>query len=593
VSESWDDLDGDPEAEEHAKKQADTGEKQSVATKLVELASANYRLAVTSDGEPVALNPDGPNVAHPLRGGRLGLRAALAAGYMADTGKAAAAGALADALLVIEGRCQAANEIPVYVRVAPWREGVVVDLGTPDGRAIVVDPDGWRIVPRSPVTFRRSDLTLALPDPVRTDRDLLAIPMGNVSAESWRLVVGWLLACLLPGIPHPIALMRGEQGTGKTLTATRLVDLIDPQAAPVRGVPRDLEQWVIAAAGSWLVAVDNLTTIPAWLSDALCRAVTGEGMVRRRLYSDGDLSITRLRRCIILTAIDAGAIRGDLADRILAVDLERIDPTSRRSEADLGAEWDRDRPELLAALLDLLVEVLAVLPSIDLAESPRMADFARVLAALDRVRPCDGRDGRTLAYYLNTMRNVEADVVADDPVAAAIVAMVEQANTWTGTAGELLARLIVPDPRPRTWPASARALGGHLRRIAPALRSVGIDVDHQRAGSARHVTLTRTEEVGIRPSQPSQPSLRPSDQQKRGDGRSDPTVTRPSPTVTAVTDRPDRDDGRGTPTVTTVTRPSPQKPSPHTENDGSDGRDGRIQPSSDVSMFEGEQEVHL
>ncbi len=567
MSGRWDDLDNDPDAEARAKGQADTSDaKKSVATRLVELAEANYRLAVTTDGEPVALDPDGPNVAHPLRGGRLGLRAALAAGYMADTSKAAAAGALADALLVIEGRCQAADEIAVYVRVAPWLDGVVVDLGTPDGRAIVVDPTGWRIVDRSPVTFRRSDLTLALPDPVRTKRDIMAEPIGNVSIDAWPLVVGWLLAALVPGIPHPVALMRGEQGTGKTLTATRLVDLIDPQAAPVRGVPRDLEQWVIAAAGSWVVAVDNLTTIPPWLSDALCRGVTGEGMVRRRLYTDGELAVTRLRRCIVLTAIDAGALRGDLADRVLAVDLDRIDPTRRRSEADLGAEWDRDRPELFAALLDLLVDVLAVLPSINLAESPRMADFARVLAALDRVRPCDGSDGRTLAHYLDTMKNVEADVVADDPVAAAIVAMVEQASTWTGTAGELLARLTVPDPRPRSWPSSARALGGHLRRIAPALRSVGIGVDHQQSRSRREVTLTRrTEKVRDQPSQPSQPS------------QPAPTLGKPS-------------DGRATPTVATVARPSHQNPRPDWDGDGSDGR---IRTFSDGSLFADEGEVDL
>lgn len=560
MSGPWDDLDNDPAAEVRAKGQAhtDDGAKRSVATKLVELAEARYRLAVTTDGEPVALDPDGPNVAHPLRGGRLGLRAALAAGYMEATGKAAAAGSLADALLVIEGRCQAADEFAVYVRVAPWRDGVVVDLGTPDGRAIVVDRAGWRIVARSPVTFRRSDLTMALPDPVRSGRDLMAEPVGNVSAGSWPLVVGWLLAALLPAVPHPIAFMRGEQGTGKTVTATRLVDLIDPQAAPVRGVPRDLEQWVVGAAGSWLVAVDNLTTIPPWLSDALCRAVTGEGLVRRRLYTDGELAVTRLRRCIILTAIDAGALRGDLADRVLTVDLERIDPTRRRGEVDLAAEWEQDRPELLAALLDLLVEVLAVLPSIDLAELPRMADFAKVLAALDKVRPCDGSDGQTLDSYLDTMKNVEADVVADDPVAAAIVTLIERVNPWTGTAGELLARLTAPDPKPRNWPSSARALGGHLRRIAPALRSTGIDVDHHQHRSRREVTLTRrTEKARDQPSQPSQPSQ-------------------------STAEQGESCDGRATPTVATVARPSHQNPHHDRDCDGSDGSDGPIPTSSDV-----------
>ena len=499
----WDDIDHDPEAEAHAYQATGTSDddhekpKKSIATQLVELADEHYRLAITDQGDPVAFERNGANLAHPLRGGRLGLRAALARLYLESTGKAASSSALADALLVIEGRAQDADETHVSMRVGRDGDAVVLDLGTSDGRCVVVTSDGWQLAGRSPIPFMRSGLTAALPDPARTGHDLIGAPFGNIDPATWRVLVGWMAAALIPGIPHPIVLFGGEQGTGKTTVARRLVDVLDPSTAPVRSVPRDLDQWITAASGSWVVALDNLSGLPAWLSDALCRSVTGEGLVKRRLYTDADLAVIRFQRVVVLTAIEAGALRGDLAERVLPVDLDRINTTDRRTDAALADQWRNELPAILGALLDLLVDILGVLPSIHLDELPRMADFARVLAALDRVRPVgtSGTSGTSnaLAHYLELTESVQANIVEDDPVAAAIAALVERVGTWEGTASQLLQRLEPPDPKPRSWPGSARAIGGQVRRIAPALRAIGIEVDHDRAGGKRTIVLARQE----------------------------------------------------------------------------------------------------
>jgi hypothetical protein len=69
----------------------------------------------------------------------------------------------------------------------------------------------------------------------------------------------------------------GEQGTGKTTAVKVLVLLLDPGPVLVRKPPRDADSWVTAAAGSWVVGLNNLSDIPSWLSDSLCRASTGHG----------------------------------------------------------------------------------------------------------------------------------------------------------------------------------------------------------------------------------------------------------------------------------------------------------------------------
>ncbi len=233
----------------------------------------------------------------------------------------------------------------------------------------------------------------ALPSPERGG-DLAELrTMLNVTAETWPLVLGWLVAALVPIMPHPILLLGGQQGTGKTTAAEQLVGLVDPSPAILRSPPRDPEQWAISASASWVVGVDNVSTIPDWWSDSLCKAVTGDGWLRRKLYTDGELSVLSFRRVVLLTSIDPGALRGDLGDRVLLVDLEPIDEAARLTQRGIETHYQAARPRLFGALLDLLAAVWRELPSVELERLPRMADFGRLLAAMDCVLTGDVRSG--------------------------------------------------------------------------------------------------------------------------------------------------------------------------------------------------------
>lgn len=46
----------------------------------------------------------------------------------------------------------------------------------------------------------------------------------------------------------------------------------------------------------------------------MCRAVTGDGLVKRTLYSDTDVTVLNYRRVLVVNGIDVGAVRCDLAD---------------------------------------------------------------------------------------------------------------------------------------------------------------------------------------------------------------------------------------------------------------------------------------
>lgn len=462
---------------------------KSASTTLVGLALERFRLGVDRADEPFAVALTGPQIARPLRGGKDSLRAELAAlFYVLNNGKQVAPQqALADACATLEGIARGQDPETLHVRTARHGASLYVDLGDRTGRSIRIGPDAWEVIDRAPVLFRRSQLTGALPTP-EPDGDLGDLwSLLNVTASTRTLLLAWLISALEAEMPHPVLVVRGEQGTGKTKGTKMLAGIIDPSPAQTRKPPRDVDAWVTAASGSWVVAVDNVSDIPDWWSDALCRAVTGDGDVRRLLYTPADLSVFAFRRVIILNGIDLGAVRDDLSERLLTIELDRIPDSRRRLDADMDTEWLQAHPRILGALLDLTVRVLAEPPRVHLQSMPRMADFARILSAVDQVLGDDG-----LARYCGQAGDLAADAMDADPVLAAIKR--EIFEPWEGPAGDLLL-LITPTAErwrpPKGWPKDARALTGILRRRAPSLRRLGWTADDLGRGGRGKVVRFR------------------------------------------------------------------------------------------------------
>jgi len=478
-------------------------EKKSASTRLVELAEQIYRLGVSTQEQPFAVPRNGPRLVRMLRGGKSSMRAQLARKYYTATGKAAPAQALADAMLVLEGRAADCEPETLHLRVAETTDATYLDLADATGRAVRITAGGWEIVNDPPVLFRRQ-LTAPLPTPTRSGSIDQLWHLLNVAPEDRPLILAWLLCVLAEGMPHPILGLWGEQGTGKT-SAAKMLTLLDPTGAGVQKAPRDAEAWITTASGSWIVALDNISALPEWLSDSLCRAVTGAGDVRRQLYSDADLVIFAVKRCLILTGIDLGAVRGDFADRLLPVTLHRIDDDARLEDDALSEAWEQSYPAILGAVLDLAASLKQLLPSVELARKPRMADYARRLAAVDQLLGTEG-----LAHYLKRIGGLATEALTDDPFLIAMGEHLQVGETFTGTAADLLTR-VTPDVErwraPKGWPATARAVTQQLRRQAPNMRRAGWTVNELPAGHSNLVhwqIRPPCREAGNRASQDSQ-----------------------------------------------------------------------------------------
>ncbi|MGH3377635.1 MAG: hypothetical protein ACRDS0_03735 [Pseudonocardiaceae bacterium] len=493
--------DGTPLPEEPA---ATGGKGPTPAQILVQMAEDDYRLIRADDGRTYAVPRNGPNIAIPLssRSGS-GVRARLAASLRRRTGQVASGSALSDCVNVLEGEASEQDPQPVYLRMARHTDqdgqpSVVVDLGTETGQAITITPDGWRIDAQAPVIFRRSELTHPLVDPV-PDGSLDGLrALINLSEEDYRLAIGWVVAAYLTDMPHPILFIQGEQGSAKSNLIRSLLSVLDPQPAADRTPPGSQREWAIFARASWGFSFDNVTEIPEWLSNSLCKGVTGDAVLQRALHSDEDIVVFSFQRVIAMTTIGIKhALAGDLVDRLLLIEPDVID--QRMSEEDLRAARAAVLPHALGAVLDLVAGVLQVLPGIRVTDLPRMADFARVLAALDQVTGWD-----TLATYRAKIADMSMTLIEGNAFAQALYRLLTTPTydgsappeRWEGTAAELLSALQEICRRANIaiaeLPENVQALGVRLSQVSPSLRKVGIDIRRgARSGRRRPLIIRR------------------------------------------------------------------------------------------------------
>lgn len=455
---------------------------QTVAQDLVEIAIEHYRFGQSLEGRPFAVPLDGPNIARPI-GERAAqkLIAELSNAYYERTGRVPRQAAMADARSVLLGRALGAEPEPWALRVAQPEPGlIVIDIGDEAGHAVRVTPRGWRVLKRSPVLFRRTNMTVALPLPEKGGDIAVLGDLVNLDDRTIDLVIAWLVAEFFPDIARAILFAMGESGAAKTSGTNIFARLIDPTYTNGKFSHGSEEDWNTGAASVYNIVLENVSFVPDWLSDALCRVVTGEGIGKRGLYTDDAMVASAYRRAAIINGIDVIIRKSDLGGRLLPIEFRAIDEEDRIEEEELEAMFQRAWPFLFGSLLDILAGVLKIrtaAPRRDVVSKlPRMADFARILKAVDMVRDTDA-----LGTFLKATTDAQVDIALNHPVAIGIQKLLAPyprgEQSWRGRASDLLAEL-APPIMPRAFlPKDARTLSSDLTHLAPSLRKDGWTVE--------------------------------------------------------------------------------------------------------------------
>jgi hypothetical protein len=402
---------------------------------------------------------------------------------------------LKEAINALSAKAASGAEYQAAIRVGE-REGLIyLDLGTSDWSAVEISATGWQITANPPVRFIRPGGFRPLPIPVKGGNVMELRKFLNVASEAdFVLIVSCLITALRPTGPYPILVVNGEQGSGKSITCRVFRRLVDPNGAELRNDTRDERDLLLAAKNGRIVALDNLSYVRNDLSDAICRIASKGGFATRALYTNDEEFLLEVCRPVLLNGIPPLVSRADLTDRAIVCTLPTMDESKRCSEDEFWSEFDAGTPRILGALLDGVSGALRDYRSIKL--HTRMMDFAKWAEA--GCRALGAPAGTFERAYAANRSSATEEALDADPVAVAVVDLIEKNEHFAGTATELLSALegcASPTQRDRRWPKDATRLSSHLRRLPPLLRPRGIEIVFSRSADAARKRLIEIKRV--------------------------------------------------------------------------------------------------
>ena len=304
------------------------------------------------------------------------------------------------------------------------------------------------------------------------------------------LLVGMMMAALLPRGPYPILILSGEQGSGKTSRSRFIKLALDPTKASVRGRPKSAEDLALSVWRSWIAVFDNLSKLEQDMSDWLCRLSEGAGLPKRKLYTDTEEILIEAARPIMLTAIPDIAQSGDVIDRAVLIRCDQL-PTKTREQLLLN-EFEAFRPQLLCYLIEAASCALRRFGEmVDDHDGLRRGDWA---AWVEAAAPALGlpQGAFSAAYRRNQDQAVWMALELDTVGSAVLAHMADKHEIEIGTT--LLHRTLEEQARrqhsgrlPLDWPTLTHHFSGRLRRLAPMLRRAEIGLEQARDGVGRGV----------------------------------------------------------------------------------------------------------
>ena len=387
------------------------------------------------------------------------------------------------ALTVIEGKaCFDGPMIHLANRVTEHEGAIWYDLADKEWRAVRVSKEGWQIISEPPILFRRYAHQKAQKEPLQ-DGDLkLLLDYLNVDNENKRLLLlVWVVACFIPNIPHPILIIYGAQGAAKTSLCRCLKRIGDPSELETVGFPKESNEFVQLLAHHWCVVFDNISHLSTNNSDALSKAVTGDGFSKRELYSDDDDVIYSFRRCIVINGINLVATKPDILERSILLELERVPEGKRRAEKEMLAGFEKDLPKILGGIFNVLQKAMQIEPTLELSSMPRMADFARWGCAISQA--LGYTQEKFLTAYQENINSQNDEVLLESLVAVLLQDFMDDKVSWHGTPTLLRNELIkVADAKDinvedeQGFPRTSNTFGKQINELKTNLATKGLHI---------------------------------------------------------------------------------------------------------------------
>lgn len=376
------------------------------------------------------------------------------------------------------------------------------DLNRSDWKGVKIMKDGWTIE-TLPIGFVR---------PEKFREQVMPKSGGNlddifkyvhiIDERDKALYKADLITSFIEGIEHPISYFSGPKGSTKSTNTKIMVDLINPIE-----LNSDLLNWNdsniieigLDLTDSACQGVDNMSVINKKMANTLCQIVTGGKKSKRKFYTNGEKFDTKYRAKVVMNGITQCGINfPDLMDRMIMYDLAT--PKKRTNRDEVLAKYNENKPCLLGAIFDCLVNALQILEEVrdQGLELPRLGDFGLWGESISQSN-WQMAPGEFLEIYAEKRKMLSKDTVESNEVAQAILIMMKDSHRnereLDTSAEELLSMLRktfcnTGKYPSKFWPKNGQKLSEEINKIVGDLKSYGIEIERYKDAEGRHIKIT-------------------------------------------------------------------------------------------------------
>ncbi len=472
-------------------------EKKSQADVMIELAmdAGDTFFHDELNEKYVAIESDGNPIVHKISS--QDYKSFLVKRFFKETKKAPSKDSINQAVGVLEALAQYDGEmINVSKRCTERDNAIYYDLGDKNWTFIKITKDGWEIDNSGHILFTRRKTMKEQVMPEKYEDISIINKHYRFKTEEDKILHTVSTVTKFLNIGNPIVVYHGEKGASKTTTMRMDRSIVDPSARDIISMPKSSTDLSLVLHNNYLPCFDNIDTISSEKSDILCTAATGGGFSRRKLYTDDEETIYEYKVPVILNGINVVATRPDLLDRSLLLGLERIPEDERKEESEVWKDFNDDKPKMLGAIFSTISKAMSIYPDVNLDKLGRMADFTRWGYAIAEVAGIGGE--KFLKAYLDNQSKANDEAVNSNPIAVAIIRLMETTQCFEGTPSKLLDTLTVIaeeekiDIKSRRWVKEPNVLMRKLNELKSNLLLEGITFTSTNTSRGRKVEIRKS-----------------------------------------------------------------------------------------------------
>lgn len=397
--------------------------------------------------------------------------------YREQKGTTISKTAIDQALMQIEAKCHDSDKTVLFSRIGWENEVLYYDPGRKNFYGIKLNP-GLHEGEYLPPIFYRKKHQLEQVWPTNDGDALELFNYINVAEENRCLLAVLIGSYFVPFIPHPVLVVTGEQGTGKSFLVKMIVSLVDPSISPLLMIPKDIKEAHQNAAHHYMYALDNVSEIKPWFSDFLCSVVTGASSETRQLYTDDESFIRSFKGCPIINGIGLDGFKPDLLERSIIINLPKVE--KRRAEEEILKDFESEKPKILGAFLIAVSRAMKTVKNQKAVNGFRMADFVKWGVCL--APELGFSKERFLSDYRRAIRSTWSIASEGNGLVKDIKSFLKDQNgEWQGSASDLCEQMGAK--------IKANQLSRQLTETASLLRNAGVEYENKRTQNGSMIDL--------------------------------------------------------------------------------------------------------